>query len=627
MTFEISKKDLRARIGRFDTPHGEVKTPTLLPVINPNHQIIPAKEMEKFGAEILITNSYIIYRNHGPVSAHKLIGWDGPLMTDSGSFQLMQYGDVEVDNETIIDFQRQIGSDIGVILDIPTFALSHKKTHEALMTTLERAKAERPKDVLWAGPIQGAQYMDLVEQSSKEMAKLPFFLHPIGSVVPTMQQYRYELHARTIQIAKAYLPEDRPVHFFGAGHPMTFALFTALGCDLFDSAAYSLFAKKGKYMTEISTLDVKELREFPCCCPACTSTTPKDMSERELASHNLHTSFSEIRKIREAIREGTLGRLLMKRARSHPMLLYALKRIDFSKIAPFSPRTKKSGFFYLGPESLRMPEVLTAKRYAKERFYKYSDTMVVLPESLSYSEERHLWDSHFQYSFLHPVFGLVPLELKDMYPFSQVSYPLLFDKEQYELDLEVLKKFKHVRFVRSKDTKGFWDEPFDYSHSIINHIPHVNLEDEIPKDPGRDEKDFIRKKLSAMSLFQFGADAFENPKPQFSRTGRMRFVEEGGKRTATIRAYDNFIIPSKELSRRLFEKGAPAVIAKDDAVPFVKKGKSLFSKFVKDTRGEFHPQDEVAVCDSSFNFISCGTALLSRREMLEFSRGIAVDTR
>src|SRR6056297_3111646 len=118
--FDIIHKDAAGRIGKLTTPHGVIETPTVMPVINPNIQTVKASEMRSFGAQVLITNSYIIYRKDElrekalKDGLHALLDFDGPIMTDSGSFQLSVYGDVEVTNEEIIEFQQKIGTDIGV---------------------------------------------------------------------------------------------------------------------------------------------------------------------------------------------------------------------------------------------------------------------------------------------------------------------------------------------------------------------------------------------------------------------------------------------------------------------------------------------------------------------------------
>ena len=102
MKFEIKKRDAAGRICRFTTKHGTVTTPNLMPVINPNKMIITPKEMKKlFGTEIIITNSYIIKKSDKlkekalKNGVHNLIDFDGPIMTDSGTFQSYMYGDIK----------------------------------------------------------------------------------------------------------------------------------------------------------------------------------------------------------------------------------------------------------------------------------------------------------------------------------------------------------------------------------------------------------------------------------------------------------------------------------------------------------------------------------------------------
>ncbi|MCK5547984.1 MAG: tRNA-guanine transglycosylase, partial [Thermoplasmata archaeon] len=122
---ELKERDGLARICEFGTKGGTVETPALMPVINPNQVIISPEEMAKrFGVRILITNSYII-RNAENLrqkalgkGVHKLLGFDGAVMTDSGTFQSHVYGDLKIDQKEILNFQKDIGSDIGTMLDI-----------------------------------------------------------------------------------------------------------------------------------------------------------------------------------------------------------------------------------------------------------------------------------------------------------------------------------------------------------------------------------------------------------------------------------------------------------------------------------------------------------------------------
>jgi len=103
--FELREKDGLARTGTLITPRGSVKTPTLMPVLNPNISLIPASVMKKFGCEMVITNSYI-FRNSGiSRDVHEVLGFDGPIMTDSGTFQSHVYGSIDASNEEMLSFR------------------------------------------------------------------------------------------------------------------------------------------------------------------------------------------------------------------------------------------------------------------------------------------------------------------------------------------------------------------------------------------------------------------------------------------------------------------------------------------------------------------------------------------
>ncbi len=124
MAFELRDRDLMGRIGRLKTKGGVVETPTFMPVINPLTQIIPPKRMRKeFHTDIVITNSYLTKKNFSEISdldIHRLLDYDGVVMTDSGAYQILVYGEVEITQPEIIEYQKKIRSDIAVILDIPT---------------------------------------------------------------------------------------------------------------------------------------------------------------------------------------------------------------------------------------------------------------------------------------------------------------------------------------------------------------------------------------------------------------------------------------------------------------------------------------------------------------------------
>ena len=125
MSFEIKQKDLLGRIGKLKTKSVTVETPLLCPVVNPSIQLVTPKKLEEtFGFEAIIANAYILkkrYQNK-PVDEglHKFLDYYGAIMTDSGAYQILIYGEVEVSQEEIVAYQEDIGSDIATMLDIPT---------------------------------------------------------------------------------------------------------------------------------------------------------------------------------------------------------------------------------------------------------------------------------------------------------------------------------------------------------------------------------------------------------------------------------------------------------------------------------------------------------------------------
>ncbi|MDO9098070.1 MAG: tRNA guanosine(15) transglycosylase TgtA [Candidatus Methanoperedens sp.] len=423
--FEILHKACAGRIGRLETRHGTVETPTIMPVVNPNIQTIKPSELRKFGAEIIITNSYIIYRKPElrerarSEGLHSLIGFDGPIMTDSGSYQLSVYGEVEVNNAQIVQFQQEIGSDIGVPLDIPTPPdVPRARAEEELGITFNRAKEALglKKDMLLAAPVQGSTYPDLRERAAHELSLLDFDVYPLGAVVPLMESYRYSDLVDVIAASKKGLSPAAPVHLFGAGHPMMFSLAVALGCDLFDSASYALYAKDGRYMTVRGTYHLDQLQYLPCSCPVCTSHNANELNNSEkreelLARHNLYVTFEEIREVKQAIREGSLWELVEQRCRVHPQLLNGLKRaLHYSDwIEQFQP-VSNSTFFYSGPESALRPEVTRYRKWLKN--LKLGGRVLIRTHRLGNENDYdHVLD-------FKPPFGPYPIELKENCPFN-----------------------------------------------------------------------------------------------------------------------------------------------------------------------------------------------------------------
>jgi 7-cyano-7-deazaguanine tRNA-ribosyltransferase len=465
MSFEIKEKDLLARIGRLKTKSGTVETPLLFPVINPVIQPISPKNIrEIFGFEALIANAYILKKRfqNQPIEngLHKFLGFNGAVMTDSGAYQILVYGDIEISPKEIVEYQERIGTDIATILDIPTgWKVSEDHARHTVKETLKRAKQlftqKTRDDILWVGPVQGGRYLNLVAKSAKETAKLPFQIHALGSPTEVMERYRFDVLVDMIMTAKMNLPADRPLHLFGAGHPFMFALAVALGCDLFDSAAYAIYARQNRYMTENGTYRLNELDYFPCTCPKCAQATPKQAlelspKEREvfLAEHNLYVCSAELKRIKQAIKDGRLWEHLEMRAHTHPALLQAVKKLAKYQefIEKHNPIEKKSGLFFFNSTSLMRPEVVRYRKNLRERYTKpeQAEILLLIPQtqtkpfhkSREYKQTTKLLNHEFKEAankvhvcFYSAPFGIIPIELDEVYPLSQHETVLPLNKE------------------------------------------------------------------------------------------------------------------------------------------------------------------------------------------------------
>jgi len=464
MSFEIKEKDLLGRIGKLKTKSGTVETPLLFPVINPSIQPVPTRRLkEYFGFEAVITNSYILRKRFNEKvteqGLHKFLDYDGVVMTDSGAYQILVYGGVEVNQAQIVDYQERIGSDIATILDIPTgWHVPKEAAKETVAETLKRAKAffklKKRSDTLWVGPVQGGRHLDLVAKSAKAMGKLPFPIHALGSPTEVMESYRYDVLANMILTAKTNLPLERPLHLFGAGHPHMLSLAVALGCDLFDSAAYALYARDGRYMTENGTWRIGELDYFPCQCPKCATSTPKAVlempkAEREvfLAEHNLHVCIAELKRIKQAIRDGRLWEHVEMRMHAHPALLTALKKVKNYEgfIERHSPTIKQSGLFFYDSVGLSRPEVVHYRRRLAERYHppQNATALLLVPQTRNkpfhrgeeLKETRRVLRTIGELSnqvhmcFYAAPFGVIPLELDEVYPLSQHETVMPLDQE------------------------------------------------------------------------------------------------------------------------------------------------------------------------------------------------------
>ncbi len=639
--FSVRKKDGLARIGVLITRHGKISTPILLPVINPNRQMILPEEMVRCGAESFITNAYLLYRdpeNRERVlheGLHKFIGFSGPVMTDSGAYQLMQYGEVSVTNKEITKFQEQIGSDIGVFLDIPTKEGTYEESKFALEETLHRADEHiqhrnLTNSILWAGPIQGGEYLKLVKKSCVEMAQKDFNLHPIGSVVPLLEKYDFENVVRIILTAKQHLPLNRPIHLFGAGHPIFFAIAVFLGIDIFDSAAYILYAKKNRYITAFGTEYLEDLKYLPCSCEVCRNYSATELRKLDhetrtylLAKHNLIVSLEEIRRIKQAIIEGRLYELVITQVMTHPSLakisnlLFGFSTSQF--IEKYEPISKSRSLLITHQILSFQPLLLRYRERILNRFYSWSPTLLIGQDF----QNLHSSDSR-QVIRLSPLFGVIPDELRGVYPLIQHErVPMSFSPEI----INYISQFLEV--YRSKFKQ-------------VEVHPSLNLDVEILQEfdifegtKGADKLNEVHI-VNAILDYQFGVgthSVLDNHVITIERSRKTgiirRFSDESGV-LGTFRASDFTIVPTKTFARRLHKYiQAPRlrVVAARECIPYIVNNKDLLAKFVLDVDHEILCGEEVFIVDENDSFLNFGKSVLAAPEMIAFNRGVAVHVR
>ncbi|WP_245315908.1 tRNA guanosine(15) transglycosylase TgtA [Methanobacterium aggregans] len=664
------------RIGILQTPHGNIKTPALMPVIHPGKQTLDVK---KYGAELVITNAYIMYKNEDlkekvlEEGVHSFIDFPGPIITDSGSFQLSVYGDIDVTNTEIIEFQEAIGTDIGTSLDIPTPPfVTRERAEKDLEITLERAHQaiEVRKDLMLNSVVQGSTFKDLRSKCADEIGSLGFDVYPIGAVVPLMESYKYSELVDVVMASVTHLPDSKPRHLMGAGHPMVFALAVAMGCDLFDSAAYILYAQDDRFLMPSGTYKLQNLVEMPCSCPVCTSYTPDDLRAMKkdermklIAQHNLHVSFAEIRTIKQSIVDGNLMELVEQRCRAHPYLLDALRNLKnyTSELEKYDPSNKKSAFFYSGPESLVRPEI---KRHLDkmERIPKKSN-LILLPRSrkpysknirdvgefyMKNSEEalnmEGVWDD-VQTAVVDVPFALVPLEIDEVYPLAQNESPLKNDldalqfvRNQVESYME---NFEHV-FINKKVLKTFGIGCDGFALEETNKVTESEFDPsvygflEVDVDPSIIRAVDDEEKIRCIADYQFGAGSgnalFKGDIKivKSRKTGKIRHVYDGETLIATLRASDGVFVLDREGARRLhshLEYPKNRVAVNSDAEPFAREGKSIFAKFVIDCDIDIKANEEVLIVNENDELLAFGKAILCGHEIVDFKTGQAVKTR
>lgn len=634
--FEILRRDGLARLGKFETNSGIVlETPALLPVVNPKINTVPARELyDEFGFRAIITNSYIIKNTPAlkekaqAEGLHKMLDFPGVIMTDSGTFQSHMYGEVEVTNDEMIEFQKSIKTDIGTVLDIFTEPFwTKEETAASIVTTLERTKhaCDIKGEMMINGVGQGSVYMDLREDCARKMATMDIDVHPIGGVVPLMEQYRYTELVDVIISSKKGLNPNRPVHLFGAGHPMILAFATLMGCDLFDSASYAKFARDDRMMFIDGTYRLADMLSLDCNCPACRGQTlesikkmDKKSREKILARHNLYQITNELALVRRYIREGRLWDLAETRCRAHPELLNALRRLKehrtFMELT--EPISRDGAMFYTGTESRGRPIFERYKKRLMERYIPSTNKAAI------FKDAERPYSKHFVSDFnrvrtagytpivLSP-FGPVPAELDEVYPLAQSLFPVIWDRETEE-------------------------EVAEFSEEFLKKMGFIDIREQGDIEPGEIEYNADLLRAKATARFQFGNEAADalfrgNIELVTSRkTGKIRNVISDGEHVLSMRAADGIYTLKAEGAKRIMSvlpSPKMRAVMMDDAIPYVSAGRNAFCQFVIDMDDDIRPMEEVILVDKNDNFLATGRALLIKNEVKSLKKGIAIKVR
>jgi 7-cyano-7-deazaguanine tRNA-ribosyltransferase len=611
------------RIGRLGTPHGPIETPALLPVVHPDparQPVAPEEFRRRLGLGAVITSAYITWRTP-PLRAvaeangiHGLIGFSGPVMTDSGAFQQHAYGSVEVGPEEILAFQEAIGSDIATILDVFTEPETpHDIAEAALRTTLERARAGRAsRKGLLAVPVQGGDHPDLRAESAREASRLGDVL-AVGGVVPLLEQYRFVELVRQLSAARPELTPAAPVHLFGAGHPMTFAFAALFGVDLVDSSAYQKFARRGRLLLPEGTVALDELTEATCHCFLCAelplpqvARRPPPEREARLAFHNLLTSAEEMARVRQAIRDGTLWELAERRAVAHPSLRAGLEeaRRHPEVFLPTEPESRRA-FREVDRSSRERPAVLRFLHRLEEYRGRHPPRASVGRLALRPEYLRHLplldRSGRAIYWQTSSPLGPVPVELADQYPVG----PYLGVDEFIEPP-----RHRSPRVVR-EEVEAVWEAEADL------------------------ERDWTEAwtafQIRSLLEWQYGAEVAAALAPvlrgeRSRRTGRLRSIADQATPVFVV-GTDGVPHPTYRGAERLHHllpAGVRRVVVHEDAVPFVRAGRTLFSRFVVRADPSLVPGTTALLVDPSGELLAIGRLLLAPHEMGRLARGVAV---
>lgn len=350
--FVVIKNDAttQARRGRLMTAHGVVETPAFMPVgTQGTVKAMLPRDLKEMGCQILLGNTYHLYLRPGVEAIrelgglHRFIGWDGPILTDSGGYQVFSLGALRkiseegacfqshldgsshlLTPENVVAIQETLGSDVAMVLDecIPydaPRAYVSASTQRTIRWAERCLKARTKKDQQLFGIIQGGLFADLRESCADEMTQMPFEGFAVGGLgVGEGEEQLHSVGASTVGL----LPEDRPRYLMGVGRPEDIIHAVRAGFDLFDCVLPTRNARNGTLFTSRGKLSIKraEFARDPrpldetCSCYCCRNFSRAYLRHLFMAGeilsaqlntlHNLYFYHRLVERCRNAISEG-----------------------------------------------------------------------------------------------------------------------------------------------------------------------------------------------------------------------------------------------------------------------------------------------------------------------------------
>lgn len=354
-TYDVIATAGAARAGCFHTAHGPLLTPIYAPVgTQATVKSLTPQHLHAVGATLVLANTYHLYLRPGDAliaelgGLHQFMGWDGPLLTDSGGFQVFSLGGqrgqkplrtIDDDGvtfrsyidgsrhrftpERVMEIEQNLGADIAMVLDECAPPDDYDYNVRALRRThawAERCRAAHTcSDQALFGIVQGGVFPELREQSADFLRALDFPGYAIGGL--SVGETKAQMHA-TLDVTVPRLPEAKPRYLMGVGTPEDLVEGVARGIDIFDCVLPTRVARNGQALLREGKLNLRNARfatdpaplDARCVCYTCTTFSraylrhlfnAKEMLAATLLSiHNLHTMLTLIREIRAAILVG-----------------------------------------------------------------------------------------------------------------------------------------------------------------------------------------------------------------------------------------------------------------------------------------------------------------------------------